>query len=157
SGFGTGLHPVPCLTRGSLHYPQERPGSDAKKVSWTTPRNSRLDLSSTLVPLDAFFIGAIGFVEPLQAKRLFTQDRGFETSPCLDFKVVERTVFRPKPVWHSRRKVNQRARFDFLKLVLDFNHAAPLERHVAMGGALRIRRRTVVHVIGRRTAFMVVH
>src|SRR5438067_9348495 len=112
------------------------PGTSAQ----TTPRagvrmwqatSQRIVLRlSALVPLHQFFIRSFALVVPLQTERFLAENGGLETSPRLNFKVVERTAMRAEPVGNSRRKVDERARFDFFKVVFDFNDAAALERHV---------------------------
>src|SRR5437773_7651134 len=82
-----------------------------------------------LIPLHQLVTRILALVEPLQAKRLFAQDCCLETSPCLNFKVIERTTMRTQPMRDSRRKVNKRAGFDFLEFVVNFDKAAAFESH----------------------------
>src|SRR5207237_4042489 len=138
------------------------PGTSAQ----TTPRagvrmwqatSQRIVLRlSALVPLHQFFIRSFTLVVPLQAERLLAENGGLETSPRLNLEVIERAAMRAKTVRNTRRKVDERAGFDFFEVVFHFNHTPALKSHVAMRRAFRVRIGTTVHVIRRRAAFLII-
>src|SRR5262245_50767875 len=80
-----------------------------------------------LVPLHELINRILAFVEPLQTKRLFAEDRCFETSPGLNFKVVKRAAVRTQTMRDSRRKVNECSRFDLLEFVVHLDQPTAFE------------------------------
>ncbi len=78
-------------------------------------------------------------VKPLQTQRLLAEDRGFETPPSLNLKVVQRPAVRAKSVWYSGGDVDECAGRYFAGIVVHFDHAAAIEGNVTMLCALRIR------------------
>src|SRR3989442_10846253 len=96
-------------------------------------------------------------VVPLQAERFLAENGGLEASPRLNLEVVERAAMRAKTMGDTRRKVDERAGFDFFEVVFHFNHTPAFKSHVAMRGAFGVRVGTAVHMIRRGAAFLVVH
>src|SRR3989454_10336792 len=99
---------------------QTNPTAGVRMRRATTQRVSLL----ALVPLHQFFIRGFTLVVPLQAEGFLAKNGGLETSPRLDFKVIERPAMGAEPVRSTGGKVDERAGFDFFEVVFDFNHTA---------------------------------
>src|ERR1700683_1847123 len=115
------------------------------------------DETSALVPLHPRGAGCHRVVVPLQSERLLAEHVGLETPPSLELEIVERAAVSTKPVRYARRKVDQRAGFDFLAGVADLDHAAALEGDVSVRCTARVGAGADVPVIRRRSAVVIMH